>query len=156
MDKVANLNEFNLLDDGQANRQIHNTDDYPDPLRGPWLRKWNWWERAFSNSRRPLSYLKHWSNQKGLLFKVTMIIFASTQTKKGVSNKDWDRRQLQGAFSYFLSVLADASKRQCLIKRVSKPYPSSSFIRHLVFQVKLVSQSTNYQRKDYHDYIKHD
>ena len=41
VDKVANINEFNRLEDEEVNRQIQNAGDHPNPVRAPWLRKRN-------------------------------------------------------------------------------------------------------------------
>ena len=41
VDKVANINEFNRLEDEEVNRQIQNAGDNPSPVRAPWLRKRN-------------------------------------------------------------------------------------------------------------------
>ena len=41
VDKVANINEFNRLEDEEVNRQIQNAGDNPSPVRGSWLRKRN-------------------------------------------------------------------------------------------------------------------
>ena len=38
VDKVANINEFNRLEDEEVNRQIQNAGDNPSPVRAPWLR----------------------------------------------------------------------------------------------------------------------
>ena len=38
VDKVANVNEFNRLEDEEVNRQIQNAGDNPSPVRAPWLR----------------------------------------------------------------------------------------------------------------------
>ena len=40
-DKVANINEFNRLEDEEVNRQIQDAGDNPSPVRAPWLRKRN-------------------------------------------------------------------------------------------------------------------
>ena len=41
VDKVANINEFNRLEDEEVNRQIQNAGDHPSPVLAPWLRKRN-------------------------------------------------------------------------------------------------------------------
>ena len=41
VDKVANINEFNRIEDEEVNRQIQNAGDNPSPVRGTWLRKRN-------------------------------------------------------------------------------------------------------------------
>ena len=41
VDKVANINEFNRIEDEEVSRQIQNAGDHPDPVRMPWLRKRN-------------------------------------------------------------------------------------------------------------------
>ena len=41
VDKVANINEFNRLEDEELNRQAQNVRDNPSPVRAPWLRKRN-------------------------------------------------------------------------------------------------------------------
>ena len=41
VDKVANINEFNRIEDEEVGRQIQNAGDHPDPVRGAWLRKRN-------------------------------------------------------------------------------------------------------------------
>ena len=39
VDKVANINEFNRIEDEEVNRQIQNAGDNHNPVRSPWLRK---------------------------------------------------------------------------------------------------------------------
>ena len=39
VDKVANVNEYNRLEDEETFRQIQNAGDNPSPVRAPWLRK---------------------------------------------------------------------------------------------------------------------
>ena len=39
VDKVANINEFNRIEDEEVSRQIQNAGDHPNPVRMPWLRK---------------------------------------------------------------------------------------------------------------------
>ena len=41
VDKVANINEFNRLEDEELNRQAQKAGDNPSPVRAPWLRKRN-------------------------------------------------------------------------------------------------------------------
>ena len=41
VDKVANVNEFNRLEDEETYKQIQNAGDNPSPVRAPWLRKRN-------------------------------------------------------------------------------------------------------------------
>ena len=41
VDKVANINEFNRLEDEELDRQIQNAGDNPSPVRDSWLRKRN-------------------------------------------------------------------------------------------------------------------
>ena len=41
VDKVANINEINRIEDEEVNRQIQNAGDHPSPVRAPWLRKRN-------------------------------------------------------------------------------------------------------------------
>ena len=41
VDKVANVNEFNRLEDEETYNQIQNAGDNPSPVRAPWLRKRN-------------------------------------------------------------------------------------------------------------------
>ena len=41
VDKVANVNEFNRLEDEEPYNQIQNAGDNPSPVRAPWLRKRN-------------------------------------------------------------------------------------------------------------------
>ena len=41
VDKVANVNEFNRLEDEETFNQIQNSGDNPSPVRAPWLRKRN-------------------------------------------------------------------------------------------------------------------
>ena len=41
VDKVANVNEFNRLEDEETFNQIQNAGDNPSPVRAPWLRKRN-------------------------------------------------------------------------------------------------------------------
>ena len=39
VDKVANVNEFNRMEDEELNRQIQNAGNNHRPVRAPWLRK---------------------------------------------------------------------------------------------------------------------
>ena len=39
VDKVANINEFNRIEDEEVNRQIQKAGDNHNPVRSPWLRK---------------------------------------------------------------------------------------------------------------------
>ena len=41
VDKVANINEFNRVEDEEVSRQIQSAGDHPSPVRMPWLRKRN-------------------------------------------------------------------------------------------------------------------
>ena len=41
VDKVANVNEYNRLEDEETFKQIQNAGDNPSPVRAPWLRKRN-------------------------------------------------------------------------------------------------------------------
>ena len=41
VDKVANVNEFNRLEDEETFNQIQNAGDNSSPVRAPWLRKRN-------------------------------------------------------------------------------------------------------------------
>ena len=41
VDKVANVNEFNRLEDEETFKQIQNAGDNPSSVRAPWLRKRN-------------------------------------------------------------------------------------------------------------------
>ena len=41
VDKVANVNEFNRLEDEETYNQIQNAGDNPSTVRAPWLRKRN-------------------------------------------------------------------------------------------------------------------
>ena len=41
VDKVANVNEFNRLEDEETYNQIQNAGDNSSPVRAPWLRKRN-------------------------------------------------------------------------------------------------------------------
>ena len=39
VDKVANINEYNRLEDEETFKQIQNAGDNHNPVRSPWLRK---------------------------------------------------------------------------------------------------------------------
>jgi hypothetical protein len=52
VDKVANVNEFNRREDEEVDRQIQNAGDNPSPVRAPWLRKRNEWQRIIPPSRK--------------------------------------------------------------------------------------------------------
>ena len=41
VDKVANINEFNRIEDEELNRQIQSARNTHRPVRAPWLRKLN-------------------------------------------------------------------------------------------------------------------
>ena len=41
VDKVANINEFNRIEDEEVSRQIQNAGNNHRPVRAPWLRKRN-------------------------------------------------------------------------------------------------------------------
>ena len=41
VDKIANVNEYNRLEDEETFNQIQNAGDNPSPVRAPWLRKRN-------------------------------------------------------------------------------------------------------------------